>query len=68
MFDYLKRKFTKQPLEEKPKIVKPKAKTAKELATEAKEPYVNVISVATVRLSWTGTMCLLPDWSRPDSK
>ena len=45
MFDYLKRKFTKQPLEEKPKTVKSKAKTAKELATEAKEPYVNVISV-----------------------
>ena len=45
MFDYLKRKFTKQPLEEKPKTVKPKSKTAKELATEAKEPYVNVISV-----------------------
>ena len=45
MFDYLKRKFTKQPLEEKPKTVKPKVKTAKELATEAKEPYVNVISV-----------------------
>ena len=45
MFDYLKRKFTKQPVEEKPKTVKSKAKTAKELATEAKEPYVNVISV-----------------------
>ena len=45
MFDYLKRKFTKQPLEEKPKTVKSKAKTAKELATEAKEPYVNVIGV-----------------------
>ena len=45
MFDYLKRKFTKQPVEEKPKTVKSKAKTAKELATEAKEPYVNVIGV-----------------------
>ena len=45
MFDYLKRKFTKQPLEEKPKTVNSKAKTAKELATEAKEPYVNVIGV-----------------------
>jgi hypothetical protein len=45
MFDYLKRKFTKKSTEEKPKTVKPKAKTAKELATEAKEPYVNVISV-----------------------
>ena len=42
MFDWLKKKS--EPKEEKPKVVKAK-KTAKEIATEAGEPYVSVVSV-----------------------
>ena len=45
MFDWLKRKTKQEPKEEKPKTHKVKAKTAKDLATENGEPYVNVISV-----------------------
>lgn len=46
MLDYLKKKLKKKtPADEKPRAPKVKAKTAKELATEAKEPYVNVVSV-----------------------
>jgi hypothetical protein len=42
MFDWLKKK--PEVKEEKPKT-KTKAKTAKELATEAGEPYISVVSV-----------------------
>lgn len=45
IFDWLTRKPKEVPKEEKPKTHKVKAKTAKEIATEAGEPYVNVISV-----------------------
>ena len=45
IFDWLKRKPKEAPKEEKPKTHKVRAKTAKEIATEAGEPYVNVISV-----------------------
>ena len=45
IFDWLTRKPKETPKEEKPKTHKVKAKTAKEIATEAGEPYVNVISV-----------------------
>lgn len=45
MFDFLKKKSKEEPKEEKPKKVKEKSKTAKELATEAGEPYINVVSV-----------------------
>ena len=46
MLDYIKKKLKKKtPADEKPQAPKVKAKTAKELATEAKEPYVNVVSV-----------------------
>ena len=43
MFDFLKKKVKEEPKAE----TKPKAKTksAKELATEAGEPYINIISV-----------------------
>jgi len=44
MFDWLKKK--KPPVkEESPKVPKAQKKTAKELATEAGEPYVSVITV-----------------------
>jgi hypothetical protein len=43
MFDFLKKK-KEEPKEEKPKS-KVKSKTAKELATEAGQPYVSVVSV-----------------------
>lgn len=44
MFNWLKKK--QEPAkEEKPKVQKVKAKTAKELATEAGEPYISVVSV-----------------------
>jgi hypothetical protein len=43
MFDFLKKK-KEEPKEEKLKP-KAKAKTAKELATEAGEPYVSIVSV-----------------------
>lgn len=42
MFDWLKKK--PEVTEEKPKL-KTKTKTAKEIATEAGEPYVNIVSV-----------------------
>ena len=42
MFDWLKRKSAKEIKEPKPKS---KNKTAKELATEAGDPYVSVVSV-----------------------
>lgn len=46
MLGYLKKILKKKPpVDEKPRTHKVKAKTAKELATEAKEPYVNVVSV-----------------------
>lgn len=46
MLDYLKKKLKKKAtVSEPPHAPKVKAKTAKELATEAKEPYVNVVSV-----------------------
>jgi hypothetical protein len=45
MFDWLKRKSKEEPKEEKPKAPKVKAKTAKEIATEAGEPYISVVSV-----------------------
>lgn len=45
IFDWLTRKPKKESKEEKPKTHKVKAKTAKELATEAGEPYVTVVSV-----------------------
>jgi len=45
IFDWLTRKPKEVPKEEKPKTHKVKAKTAKETATEAGEPYVNVVSV-----------------------
>jgi hypothetical protein len=45
MFDWLKRKPKEEPKEEKPKTPKAKVKTAKELATEAGEPYISVVSV-----------------------
>ncbi len=45
IFDWLTRKPKQEPKEEKPKTHKVKAKTAKELATEAGEPYVTVVSV-----------------------
>ncbi len=44
MFDFLKKKVKEEPRLEKPKQ-KAKAKTDKELATEASEPYVSVIKV-----------------------
>jgi hypothetical protein len=44
MFNWLKKK--QEPKKEAtPKVQKAKAKTAKELATEAGEPYINVLSV-----------------------
>jgi hypothetical protein len=44
MFNWLKKK--KEPVkEETPKVQKAKTKTAKELATEAGEPYISVVSV-----------------------
>jgi len=45
IFDWLTRKPKQEPKEEKPKTHKIKAKTAKELATEAGEPYVSVVTV-----------------------
>lgn len=45
MFDFLKKKVKQEPKEEKPKITKSKNKTAKELATEAGEPYISVVSI-----------------------
>jgi len=45
IFDWLTRKPKQEPKEEKPKTHKIKAKTAKELATEAGEPYVSVVAV-----------------------
>jgi hypothetical protein len=45
MFDFLKPKKTAEPKEEKPKTHKIKTKTPKEKATEAGEPYVNVVQV-----------------------
>jgi hypothetical protein len=45
IFNWLKQKTKQEPKEEKPKTHKVKAKTAKDLATENSEPYVNVISV-----------------------
>ena len=43
MFDWLKKK---EPVKEEiPKVQKVKTKTAKELATEAGEPYISVVSV-----------------------
>jgi hypothetical protein len=45
MFEWLKRKTKQEPKQEKPKTHKVKVKTAKEIATEAGEPYVNVVSV-----------------------
>ncbi len=44
MFDFLKKKVKEEPKVEKPKQ-KAKAKTDKELATEAGEPYISVVSV-----------------------
>lgn len=44
MFDFLKKKVKEEPKEERPKT-KAKTKTAKELATEAGEPYISVVSV-----------------------
>ena len=45
IFDWLTRKPKEEPKEEKPKTHKVKAKTAKEIATEAGEPYVSVVTV-----------------------
>lgn len=45
MFDFLKPKKPTEPTEEKTKTHKVKTKTAKEKATEAGEPYVNVVQV-----------------------
>lgn len=45
MFDFLKPKKPAESKEEKPKTHKIKTKTAKEKATEAGEPYVNVVQV-----------------------
>ena len=45
MFDWLKGKPKQEPKEEKPKTHKVKAKTAKEIATEAGDPYVSVLAV-----------------------
>lgn len=46
IFDFLKRKPKEEEVkEEKPKTHKVKTKTAKEKATEAGEPYVNVVQV-----------------------
>lgn len=45
IFDFLKRKPKEEVKEEKPKTHKVKTKTAKEKATEAGEPYVNVLQV-----------------------
>ena len=45
IFDFLKRKPKEEVKEEKPKTHKVKTKTAKEKATEAGEPYVNVVQV-----------------------
>ena len=45
IFDFLKRKSKEEVKEEKPKTHKVKTKTAKEKATEAGEPYVNVLQV-----------------------
>jgi hypothetical protein len=45
MFDFLKPKKPVEPKEEKPKTHRIKTKTAKEKATEAGEPYVNVVQV-----------------------
>lgn len=44
MFNWLKKKPKDEPKEEKPKQ-KVKTKTTKELATEAGDPYINVVSV-----------------------
>lgn len=44
MFDFLKKKVKEEPKEERPKP-KAKTKTAKELATEAGEPYISVVSI-----------------------
>jgi hypothetical protein len=44
MFDFLKKKFKEVPKEPKTKP-KVKSKTAKEIATEAGEPYISVVSV-----------------------
>jgi hypothetical protein len=44
MFDFLKKKVKEPPKEGKPRT-KTKTKTAKEIATEAGEPYISVISV-----------------------
>lgn len=44
MFDFLKKKPKEQPKEEKPKV-KVKTKSAKEMATEAGEPYISVVTV-----------------------
>ena len=44
MFDFLKKKVKEEPKVEKSKT-KVKSKTAKELATEAGEPYISVITV-----------------------
>lgn len=43
MFDFLKKKIKEEHKDEKPKSKK--VKTAKELATEAGDPYVSVVSV-----------------------
>lgn len=45
IFDFLKRKPKEEVKEEKPKTHKVKTKTPKEKATEAGEPYVNVVQV-----------------------
>ena len=44
MFDFLKKKNKEPEVDLKPKI-KTKAKSPKELATEAGEPYINIVSV-----------------------
>lgn len=43
MFDFLKKKVKEEPKEEKPKTKK--VKTPKEIATEAGEPYISVVTV-----------------------
>lgn len=45
IFDWLMKKPKEEPKEEKPKTHKVKAKTAKEIATEAGNPYVSVVAV-----------------------
>jgi len=44
MFDFLKKKVKEDSKEEKPKS-RVKSKTAKEIATEAGEPYISVVSI-----------------------